>query len=203
MPWEKRFDEEEILDKAMELFWQRGYQAVSMSDLVEELGVNRSSLYATYGQKEDLFLKALLRYDRVHREEWFAGLSARFGPVESIRQAFVEVAEAPKRSRRFGCLLVNTTLDLPSAHSKLAVVVQEAFEATERFFEHQLDLAQRDGDLPENVDIPALAATLMALFLGLRVLARARRSVTATEPILRQVDSMLDAESGPTPTHIE
>ena len=193
MPWERRFDEDEVLNKAMELFWQRGYKGVSMSELVAELGVNRSSLYATYGQKEDLFLRALVHYDQVHRQDWLAGLRDRFGPIESIRQAFGEVAEAPENFRRLGCLLVNTSTEVASVHPTFSTLVREAFDATERFFEDQLDLAKRADELPAEVDTTALAAALMALFLGMRVLARADRPAEAIKPILHQVDTMLHA----------
>jgi TetR/AcrR family transcriptional repressor of nem operon len=192
MPWDKRFDEEEVLDAAMTLFWERGYQGVSMADLVSELGVSRSSLYDTFGQKEDLFRRALLRYDRVHRQEWFAGLAARFDPLESIRQAFAEVAATPGQTRRFGCLLVNTTIDQPLEHSDFAGIVRAAFDETQQFFEHQLDLAKDRTELPTEVDTASLGAALMALFLGMRVLARAQRPSEAVMPILRQVDTMLE-----------
>lgn len=191
MPWKKQFDEDEIVEAAMKLFWQRGYQRVSVADLVEELGVNRSSLYTTYEHKEGLFREALLRYDRVHRQEWFEDLSARFEPLESIRQAFAEMSMAPEPTRRFGCLLVNTTLELPSGEFDFAEVVRAAFDATERFFEQQLELAETSGDLPGGTDTPALAATLLALFLGMRVLARVQRPADTNLPILRQVDAML------------
>lgn len=193
MPWEKSFDEDEILNKAMELFWQHGYKGVSMNELVGELGVNRSSLYATYGQKEDLFLRALTHYDRTHRHEWLAGLSDRYTPIESIRRAFSEVAEAPERARRLGCLLVNTSADLVPTQAKLSELIRDAFEATESFFREQLEVARQDGSLPRDVDTASLAAALMALFLGLRVLARTDRPAEAIQPILSQVDTMLRA----------
>ena len=191
VPWEKRFDETEILDATVALFWERGYRGVSMADLVDELGINRSSLYATYGNKEDLFRRALQRYDRVHRQDWFDALADRFDPVESIRQAFIQVAGAPDGERRLGCLLVNTTLELPLPQSTFADVVQTAFDDTRRFFERQLDLAGRRTEPAPDADSAALAAALMALFLGTRVLARAEASHESLRPILRQLDAML------------
>lgn len=191
MPWEKRFDEDEVLDAAMTLFWERGYGGVSMADLVSELGISRSSLYDTYGQKEDLFRRALQRYDRVHREEWFSSLNDRFDPLESIRQAFAEVAAAPEKTRRFGCLLVNTTIDVPLEHEAFAGIVQSAFNETQAFFERQLDIARDRDELATEVDTAALAAALMALLLGMRVLSRAQRPSNTVTPILRQLDTML------------
>ena len=63
MPWEKQFDSDAVLDKAMQAFWARGYEATSMQDLVDCMGINRGSLYATFGDKHSLFIQALRRYD--------------------------------------------------------------------------------------------------------------------------------------------
>lgn len=193
MPWQKQFDEQATLVKAMELFWERGYQGVSMNDLVEHLGVNRASLYATYGNKGTLFLRALSRYDRVHREQWLQQLAREHSPIESLRTAFAEVAAVPANRRHYGCLLVNTALELPSATPNFEICIGEAFDATQQFFESQLTAAKDSGDLAASADPPALAAALMALFVGIRVLDRARRTPASMRPILSQVDRLLDA----------
>lgn len=191
MPWEKKFDEDSVLEAAMRLFWERGYKGVSMTDLVATLGVSRSSLYDTYGQKEDLFRSALIRYDRIHRQEWLAELGNRLDPIDSIRQAFEDVVEAPEEQRRFGCLLVNATLDLPLTEGEFADLVRNAFDATESFFQAQLEQAVVRNELAADTNCAALATSLMAMFLGLRVLTRAQRRVDTIHPILDQVDRML------------
>jgi len=195
MPWEKHFDADEILEVTMELFWERGYQRLSIADLVHETGVSRSSLYATYGNKADLFRQAVERYDRVHRQEWFEELGVRYAPLDSIQHAFNAVAGAPDPARRFGCLLVNTTLDVHPGESDVADLVRAAFGATELFFDRQLRLAKASGQLSAATDTAALAATLMALFLGMRVLARSQRPPDTIASILRQVDTMLQLDT--------
>ena len=194
MPWEKDFDEAEVLDAAMLMFWEHGYQGVSMADLVDGLGVNRSSLYATYGNKEELFCQALRRYDQVHRQDWFSELADTFEPLDSIRQSFIQVAAAPDPTRRLGCLLVNTTLDVPLGLSGCAEVVRAAFDSTQRFFAHQLELAKARSEVGPDCDTEDLATTLMATLLGTRVLTRAQTPHEALERILRQVDEMLVRE---------
>ncbi|MGD9921955.1 MAG: TetR/AcrR family transcriptional regulator, partial [Pseudorhodoplanes sp.] len=67
MPWEKQFDTDEVLEKAMRAFWDRGYEATSLQDLVDHTGINRGSLYATFGDKHALFIAALRRYDESRR----------------------------------------------------------------------------------------------------------------------------------------
>ena len=93
MPWEKQFNVDDVLDKAMRTFWSRGYEATSVQDLVECTGINRGSLYATYGDKRELFLASLRHYDQNVRQALVKGLERECGPREAIRrlfQAFVD-----------------------------------------------------------------------------------------------------------------
>jgi len=79
MPAHKQFDESEALECAMKLFWARGFEATSIRELVSGMGINRASIYATYGDKRDLFVAALKRYDARHRQAWFRGIAERPG----------------------------------------------------------------------------------------------------------------------------
>ena len=76
MPWEKQFDSDKALTDAMNIFWSRGYESTSMQDLVDSMGINRGSLYATFGSKRSLFLQALRHYDDIHRKAWVKELAA-------------------------------------------------------------------------------------------------------------------------------
>ena len=70
MPWEKQFDPDTALDKAMQAFWAHGYDATSIQDLVDCMGINRGSMYATFGDKRSLFIQALNRYNTTRGEPW-------------------------------------------------------------------------------------------------------------------------------------
>ena len=87
MPWEKTFDTDEVLGKAMQAFWARGYEATSIQDLLDTMGLNRGSLYATFGDKRSLFIRALRHYDAVHRRAWVVALAQRGSPREAITGA--------------------------------------------------------------------------------------------------------------------
>jgi len=118
MPWEKQFDSDDALMRAMEAFWGRGYEATSMQDLVSCMGINRGSLYATFGDKRALFLAALRRYDAHYRQDWLSALRQANGPKATILAAFDDAVEAALgRKGRRGCFLVNTALEL-SPHDK-------------------------------------------------------------------------------------
>src|SRR3990172_6240491 len=115
MPWDKNFDVGETLEKAMQTFWAHGYEATSMQDLVDCTGVNRGSLYATYGDKRTLFLAALRMYDEKMRRQLLADIEARYQPREAIRRMFeVFLANVSERGGNRGCFLTNTALELAS-----------------------------------------------------------------------------------------
>ena len=135
MPWEKSFDVEETLDRAMQLFWARGYEATSMQTLVDCTGLHRGSLYAAYGDKRALFIAALRRYDDGMRRELVSDLEARYSPREAIRQlflAFVAQASEPGCSR--GCFLTNTALELAAHDPEICRIVAHAQKQIEAFF---------------------------------------------------------------------
>jgi len=113
MPRSKTFDKQIVLNSAMQLFWKKGFHATSMQDLVDHLGVNRASLYSTYGDKEQLFTKALLNY----KEQSRRGMSCYFENQPSIKAGFKTLfTDAVKDSvadkDRKGCFAVNTTAEL-------------------------------------------------------------------------------------------
>ena len=89
MPWEKQFDVDQVLNKAMQAFWSRGYEATSMQELVDRTGINRGSLYSTYRDKHALFLAALRRYAETIHHRRLADLGSRYGPREAIRQSLL------------------------------------------------------------------------------------------------------------------
>ena len=94
MPWEKQFDVDQALGKAMQAFWAHGYAATSTQDLVETMGINRGSLYATFGNKRSLFIQVLRRYDAVYREGWVAELVVSASGRDAVTGAFEAVIAA-------------------------------------------------------------------------------------------------------------
>src|SRR6056297_1687309 len=92
MPWEKSYNETEVLDRAMRAFWARGYRATSMSELVAATGLNRGSIYAGFTDKRGLFLSALRHYDRTRREDFLAAIARRTPPRAAILAAFEAAA---------------------------------------------------------------------------------------------------------------
>ncbi len=88
MPWEKSFDVDETLEKATRVFWSKGYEATSMSDLLAATGINKGSLYNTYKNKKNLFVMGLLKYDRDHLRATMSKLESMSDPVAAIALMF-------------------------------------------------------------------------------------------------------------------
>jgi TetR/AcrR family transcriptional regulator, transcriptional repressor for nem operon len=182
VPRAKQFDEDAALSAAMRAFWSNGFEATSMSHLVEQMGINRASIYATFGDKQALFLRALKRYDRVHRQAWLTSLAAKNEPRGAIVAAFRDAIDSALAGGSDGCFLVNTALELSPHDETIRAVVADALRAAEDFFVVMLKSEGRDE---------ALAPTLLTLFLGVRVLARSRPERPLLEGVLRQVEALL------------
>jgi len=175
MPWEKQFDVEEALDKAMQLFWNRGYEATSMQDLVDCTGINRGSLYSTYRDKHAFFLAALQRYaDKIHFKR-LADLESKYGPRETIRQLFLAYTTEPsEKGGNRGCFLTNTALELAAHDRDAGKIVAQAQKKTEEFFARMVRKGKADGEVAPHVKPGEAAAALLASLIGLSVLTRSR-----------------------------
>jgi len=170
----KEFDPDAALQRALELFWERGYEATSMSDLVEHLGIARASIYATFGDKHTLYLRALDRYVRTREPDPIEMLSQP-GPVLPAVRALVEAyaAESVCDERRRGCMVVNTAIELMSRDPQAARQVEANWDAMETALTSALTRARAQDEMPEGKDPRALARFLLVLLQGMRVLGRA------------------------------
>ena len=174
MPWEKQFDREKTLGRALQAFWAHGYEATSMQDLVDCTGVNRASLYATYGDKRALFLATLARYDD-DRRRMLASLEARLEPREAIGQlfhAFIKDVDPDGGNR--GCFLTNTALELAAHDPEVRALVAAAQADIEAFFKRMIVAGKNAGEIGPHIDPGDASRTLLATLLGVVVLVRSR-----------------------------
>src|SRR5262249_48979443 len=171
----KQFDKHAVLDEAVQLFWERGYQATSIQDLVDHLGVNRQSLYDTYGGKEQLFLAALQRY-REMRGAPIRRLLELGGPVLQILKEFFESSVNDLLSNGCkGCLMVNTTAELAGQEEAIAQVSAAHARELEGALAGLLVRAQHNGEIASDRSPVELARFLLNTLNGLSVTAKATR----------------------------
>jgi TetR/AcrR family transcriptional repressor of nem operon len=170
----KAFDPDAALDAALQLFWERGYEATSIQDLVDHLGIGRGSLYATFGSKHELYLKALDRYLRT-RDPNPIELLSRPGPALPAVRALVRsyAEEAASDPRRRGCMIVNAAMERVPADPQVTERVQESWHTLERALAGALTRAREQGELAADKDPTAIARFLLVVLQGLRVVGKA------------------------------
>ncbi len=170
----KEFDPDRALDDAMSLFWRRGFEATSMADLVGGLGVARASLYATFGDKHSLYLKALDRYVERRDPAIVERLSAPGSPLAAVR-AFVQGygAEIAADEEHRGCLVVNSAVERLPGDAEAARRVRSSWQTLEVALTSALSRARAEGELAAGADPRALARFLVVVLQGLRVVGKA------------------------------
>ncbi len=199
MPRQKEFDREAALDGAMAAFWTKGYTATSIEDLVTRMGIQRGSLYATFGDKRSLFLSALGRYQRVVTRELLAALEAPGSGLAAIRRFFrIRVEGSLDRRRPPGCLVTNSAVELSPRDRGAAARVGGSLATLEAAFLRALERARAQGELAATRDLQALARFLTSSAQGLSVMAKARPERAVLEDVVEVVLAAL-AERQPRP----
>lgn len=193
MPRTKQFDESEALEKAMTLFWSRGFEATSMQALVDTMGINRGSLYDSFGDKRTLFEKALERYDQEYRKARFERLETTLPPRRAL-EVFLEEAieESVNDDERRGCFIVNTMLELAPHDPEITRYVTRVIKEAEASLERIIRRGQQRGEVSPAKDATALARFLLHVAFGLRVMARVNPRRSEMDAAARFALSALD-----------
>ena len=189
MPRTKAFQPAEALDRAMELFWHRGYAATALDQLVRRTGASRYGLYATFGGKRDLFLASLERYSQAVMDPMLGPLEAARASAPEIRSFFgrvLDLIRIPGDGR--GCLMCNTAFERGALDAAAARRVRRHFDRVRQLLARALTNASRDGVLSHDLAVPAYADHLLGAAAGSFFLAR---SGMPTALIRRFVDSAL------------
>ena len=169
----KEFDPDKAIDKAMTLFWQKGYEATSIQDLEAHLGIGRRSLYNTFKSKHDLFIVALDRYRDLAYEAAATSDEPLVSPKAAIQEIFEEiVAVSVADKSRKGCFAVNSAVELAGQDDAVTTRSIESFQNLEFTFHSLLHQAQQASELSPEHDIKALAQYLTNAVFGIRVMAK-------------------------------
>jgi len=193
----KAFDRDAVLEKAMQTFWERGYEATSIRDLVTATGINRGSLYATFGDKRRLFQDVLAHYDRQVVRQAIARLEAPGASKPAIVEHFRELAAADGADCR-GCLMTNAAVELGIRDPELRCQIAANFQRVEDAFFKALTRAQDKGEIGAAADTRAIARHLTCTMQGLRALSKLRPDPTVLQSIVAVALSVLEAPAGST-----
>ncbi len=169
----RAFDPDAALDRALEVFWARGYEGASLSELTQAMGINRPSLYATFGDKEALFRRAVARYVEGPAAELKTTLEGAPTAKEGLRRMLLRAAELLTCSDRpRGCLLVHGALCATAETAGAAALLAEGRHASQRALADFLAAARARGELAPEADVEALARYFSTVFQGMAVQAR-------------------------------
>lgn len=186
MPRHREFEPEVALDRAVELFWQKGFFDSSMDDLVSQTGVSRKGLYSVFGNKRELFLAALNRYQQTFGRELFAPLRVEEASLENLQQFFQIIGQvAVSDHGHLGCFVCNTAIDLAPHDPEIQRNVLNYFNWMQRQFTRVLTHAVQAGELPPDFEVDHYACFLVGTFEGVVVLARAKADTTFIDSLLR------------------
>ena len=192
----REFDPDDVLERALNVFWAKGFDATSLDDLCEATGLGRSSLYAAFGGKRSLYLRALDRYENGAVRRITAAVkganSTRAGIAAFVERIIADVVAGPGRR---GCFIGNCAAELARTDKKTAARVRQSLARIETTFRSALEQARKKGELARNADVNALARFITAGIQGLRLVGKANPDREALQAIARVMLSCLDSSN--------
>lgn len=194
----REFDEAAALDAAIQCFWSRGYEATSVRDLADAMGIAGPSLYNTFGDKRRLYRQALEHYvergfcNRVRRFE------SELAPRAAIGAFFDEIIELSLADdQRKGCMIVNSALELAPHDAEFQAALADVLRDMEALFHRCVEAGQGSGAISAALPADDLARMLLGLLMGLRVLARSRPEPELLRGVVRPALALLDGAGPP------
>lgn len=168
----KKFEPEAALEKAMQVFWARGYEAASLAELLKNMGISRKSMYDTFGNKQSLFLKALEHYAQTRLRRIKEQLLSSGSPLSNIEQLLREMQIKHGTSGSMGCLLGTCTADFSTDDVKIAPILRSYFNRLENIYCEAISQAQAAGELNPKVEPRDLARMLLCTTQGMALVGR-------------------------------
>lgn len=190
----REFDEDAVLDAAVQCFWSRGYEATSVRDLIDRTGLTGASLYNAFGDKRAFYERALNHYveasitERIRRCETME-------PRKAIGAFFSEILHRSLEDQEHkGCMLVNAALDAAPQDAEFQAVVARALSRIEVFFQETVCKGQASGTITTAFSADDLARHLLGALMGIRVLARVRPERALLEGVVRPALALLGGQ---------
>ncbi|WP_126453957.1 TetR/AcrR family transcriptional regulator [Sulfuriflexus mobilis] len=189
----KEFDPDEVLDKAMHLFWEKGYEATSMKELEQGLGINKFSIYNTFGNKHALFLATLKRYAAGAGQVLLDSLVAEDG-IKSLHR-FFDVLQGVLENQSVvnGCFLLNTSMELCSADLEARSVIQGFAHHHEDAFYAVLKNAQQRAELPGDMDLKEFSHFLLTVSRGMVATAKIEQGTRMVKSNVQCIKALLNS----------
>lgn len=188
----KVFDEELVLNKAVNLFWRNGYNGTSAQDLVDELGISRSSLYDTYGDKYQLFKNALLQYRKAFSGAMIEMIDKSTDFEQTVKDIFqYVVSDSLQEQFSKGCFMVNSTIELAPHNAEIAEIVNDNMQDIEDALVRLVKKGQDAGYFAKRHSARSLARFIFNTISGLRVAAKSGAEKKVLDDIVKVTLSAL------------
>lgn len=176
MPRTKQFDQTDILRKAMERFWKKGFHATSMQDLVDHLGINRASIYSTFpGGKEQVFQEAFQFYQKEYGfdlqevQQTLATKTVKAFLTDFFQQAILEL---DRDTDRKGCMVTNTTCEMAGQSEEVRQLLRNHMTNVVQFFTQIIELGQERGEIAKTYEANYIAKHIYTFFNGLKAVSK-------------------------------
>ncbi|ODV53959.1 MULTISPECIES: TetR/AcrR family transcriptional regulator [Lysinibacillus] len=171
----REFDEEKVLEAAMQLFWEKGYEATSLSDLTARMGIQRPSIYSTFGDKKELFEAALRRYTTSRAADIRARLQSHVSVKQAFATFFEEVIQAEyTKDLSNGCFCINTMVELAPHDERFEILTREHQLYLAVIFQETIERGVQTGELEADTDAKSLAQALIVSLIGLTVMMKSQ-----------------------------
>lgn len=179
------FDPDTALEAAMAVFWQHGFEATSLADLLHAMDLSKSSFYNGFGSKHRLFEACLERFRARQVARMREGLSCAPSPLRFIRDMLLtNAAEARREGPRRGCLIMNTATEFAGRDPAVAALVDSAARDFAALFRSAVEQAQTRGEIPHTADPAVLSRYLLTTMAGLRTMLKAGLSADEIENVV-------------------
>ncbi|MEM1000773.1 MAG: TetR/AcrR family transcriptional regulator [Bacteroidota bacterium] len=185
----RKFEEQDVLQRAMELFWEKGYHGTSVQDLVQHLGINRASLYDTFGDKHRLFLRSLIHYGASGGDQLLNLLESDFPLRQKLSSMLKTAVDNPLSiPGQRGCFILNATCELAEQDSEVGAYTQVHLHKMIAALEKAIAHAQEQGEIRSHPDPRSLALHFYSTYTGMMMLSR---SGACCDDLGRAADSAL------------
>lgn len=189
----KDFDENEVLTKAMNIFWSRGYNATSMEDLIGGLSISRSSLYDTYTNKHTLFMKALEHYQHIASIKVQEIMNGQGSAKEKVKKLIEHATSGIYQDKkRMGCFMVNAEVEVAPHDKKVNNLVCSNDKQMEEIFYQVIQEGKKSGEIKNRQDARALARFISNVIKGMLVTAKTTSDKSVFNDIIMLTVSTLD-----------
>jgi len=192
MPSTKQFDVDEALDRAMEAFWERGFEATSMTELLGRMGIQKGSFYATFSSKHAVYLQAFEHYVSKRFRKFEAEMDG-LPPLAAIEKMFELVqGECGSSARKKGCLVINAALELAPSDPDVGRIVRKTLSYHEKLLTSLIQKGKASGEIAAHIDDKQTSKALLGLIISMRVYSRAGMPAAYAASLRTQAMSMLE-----------